>query len=428
MALSYVQASGNGATTNFAVPFSYLDQTHVHVYISDVETLAFTWVNAGTIQITPAPPSGTNNVEIRRQTPRNVALVDYNNGSVLFDTDLDTANLQSLFIAQEYFEQAENLFPSGHTLDSHTDATPGSSVAKGTMRVYDENSKWNAVTPPTTGGLLIGDTADTKGVRWLAQGTNGYQLEVDTGAAGGLAWKTSLRSLLTTVGDMIYASANNIASRLGIGTSGQVLMVSGGVPAWGTLFTTGDAKLTFKTTADSGWVMMNDGSIGNASSGATTRANADTWSLYELLWNNVSNSWAPVSGGRGATAALDYAANKTLTLPKTLGRALCGAGAGAGLSSRALGETLGSQDAVLIAHNHTLTDPGHSHTERVSDAAYGGSNTSVSRANVDTTGSTASVLATASATTGITLASAGSGTGVGANMQPSTFVNVMIKL
>ena len=39
-------------------------------------------------------------------------------------------------------------------------------------------------------------------------------------------------SLLTTTGDTIYASGANTPARLGIGSSGQVLTVSGGVPAW----------------------------------------------------------------------------------------------------------------------------------------------------------------------------------------------------
>jgi hypothetical protein len=39
-------------------------------------------------------------------------------------------------------------------------------------------------------------------------------------------------SLLTTTGDTIYASGANTPARLGIGTTGQVLTVSGGVPTW----------------------------------------------------------------------------------------------------------------------------------------------------------------------------------------------------
>lgn len=40
----------------------------------------------------------------------------------------------------------------------------------------------------------------------------------------------------TTLGDIAYSSATaNTNTRLGIGTSGQVLTVTGGVPAWGTI-------------------------------------------------------------------------------------------------------------------------------------------------------------------------------------------------
>jgi hypothetical protein len=42
------------------------------------------------------------------------------------------------------------------------------------------------------------------------------------------------KSLTTTTGDTIYASGANTPARLGIGTAGQVLTVSGGVPAWAT--------------------------------------------------------------------------------------------------------------------------------------------------------------------------------------------------
>lgn len=37
---------------------------------------------------------------------------------------------------------------------------------------------------------------------------------------------------MTTTGDLIYESATNVASRLSIGTNGQVLTVSGGIPSW----------------------------------------------------------------------------------------------------------------------------------------------------------------------------------------------------
>lgn len=41
-------------------------------------------------------------------------------------------------------------------------------------------------------------------------------------------------ALLTTTGDTIYASSASTPARLGIGSTGQVLTVSGGVPVWAT--------------------------------------------------------------------------------------------------------------------------------------------------------------------------------------------------
>src|SRR3990167_7582697 len=122
-------------------------------------------------------------------------------------------------------------------------------------------------------------------------------------------------------------------------------------------FTTGDVKLSIKTVADLGWVLMDDKTIGNAASGATGRANADTVDLFTLLWTNTADAECPVSTGRGASAAADYAANKTIQLPLMLGRALACYGSGAGLTARVLAKTLGEETHVITeaesyAHTH----------------------------------------------------------------------------
>lgn len=115
-------------------------------------------------------------------------------------------------------------------------------------------------------------------------------------------------------------------------------------------FSTGDIKLTLKTTADSGWVLMNDGSIGSSASSATTRASDDTEDLFTLIWTNITDTWAPVSTGRGGSASADFAANKTITLPKTLGRALAGYGVGTVVAS-------GTDSDVDIGAANSFTVP-----------------------------------------------------------------------
>jgi hypothetical protein len=106
---------------------------------------------------------------------------------------------------------------------------------------------------------------------------------------------------------------------------------------------TGDVKISlagkiFSTTYQSpGYVAMNDGTIGNASSNATARKNIDTWPLYRLLWDTFSfanigtantlaqlfdSTGAPVA--YGVTAIADFNANKAISLTKQLGRTLIG--------------------------------------------------------------------------------------------------------
>ncbi len=56
------------------------------------------------------------------------------------------------------------------------------------------------------------------------------------------------KSTLTTTGDIYYASSANTPARLGIGSTDQVLKVSGGVPAWATPASSGSMTLLSTTT------------------------------------------------------------------------------------------------------------------------------------------------------------------------------------
>ena len=85
------------------------------------------------------------------------------------------------------------------------------------------------------------------------------------------------------------------------------------------VFQTGDVMWLDVQGTRTGWVRDNGRTLGSASSGATERANADTEALYTFLWNTFSNTICPVSTGRGANAAADFAANKTITLPDKRG-------------------------------------------------------------------------------------------------------------
>lgn len=174
---------------------------------------------------------------------------------------------------------------------------------------------------------------------------------------------------------------------------------------------TGDIRIGYSTTAPRGWLTMNEGSIGNVNSGATRRAASDTFQLYKLLWDSVSDTYAPVSGGRGANAITDFLADKRLTFPRVPGRALAFAGSGTGLTARSLGEYLGTETIAIAdmpAHNH----PG-SVLSPASVGTFGGGG--------------GEAYSHAGATMPLTIASQG-GSAADGKMQPTAFFNVYIKL
>jgi microcystin-dependent protein len=202
-----------------------------------------------------------------------------------------------------------------------------------------------------------------------------------------------------------------------------------------TSWTTGDVKQTLKTVADSGWVMMNDGTIGDGSSGALTRANPDTQALFTLLWNNVADAFCilyaggtTTPSGRGASAAADWAAHRHIALPKALGRVFAHAGWGSGLNNYALASYWGEETHALTlneipGHAHTFSVPAHAHT--VPYLSGGAAGASGGDRTYPLWGG-----GVASSAAGAYAANSGAAGGGAAhfNIQPTTYVNVMIKL
>jgi hypothetical protein len=141
------------------------------------------------------------------------------------------------------------------------------------------------------------------------------------------------KTLTTTTGDIIYASAANTPARLGIGTTDQILKVSGGVPVWATpasasptsasarvttgqssssttyadlatagpavTVTTGTKAMVIvgaRVQASPGW----NGNMSYAVSGATTVAANDEWSI--MSFDNYSQQFSFASTQVSLTA------------------------------------------------------------------------------------------------------------------------------
>lgn len=130
------------------------------------------------------------------------------------------------------------------------------------------------------------------------------------------------RVRVTTSGGVILFDQTTLPI---IGPSGGGGGGGGGTPVDPyALWQTGDLKPRYGTGVHPGWERCNGRTIGDATSGATGRANADTQALFEYLWAAVPDSILAVNGGRGASAAADYTAHKTIQLPDFRGRTIAG--------------------------------------------------------------------------------------------------------
>ena len=181
------------------------------------------------------------------------------------------------------------------------------------------SAAFNALSPITTAGdLILGD--GTNSATRLAIGANGYVLTSNGTTA---SWQAAASSGVTTIsfgstgltpstatsgavtvagtlaaanggtgqssyttGDLLYASGASAISKLGIGSSGQVLTVSGGNPAWA------------------------------AATGGATGGGSD-----QIFWNNgqtVNTSYSiPSSTNAGTFGPVTIGASATVTIPSS---------------------------------------------------------------------------------------------------------------
>lgn len=103
-------------------------------------------------------------------------------------------------------------------------------------------------------------------------------------------------------------------------------------------------------SAPDGYLLLRGGTIGDGTSGASVFANPLMEDLFLLLWNSFADSEAPVSGGRGVSAADDWSAHKTIQLPDSRQRFILGK------ATSGTGTTLGGTGGT-IDHVHTVDPP-----------------------------------------------------------------------
>ena len=145
-AASFTNHTGNGSTANFSISFSYISSNEIDVFVGGVlKTIGTHYtVSGSTITFTSGNiPSNGTSIKFQRDTDISVKKVDFIDGSVLTEKDLDTNSDQILFGLQEFVDIVNNdLFKR-----DGTQTLTGSIVFEGSSD--DANETTLSVTNPT---------------------------------------------------------------------------------------------------------------------------------------------------------------------------------------------------------------------------------------------------------------------------------------
>ena len=161
---------------------------------------------------------------------------------------------------------------------------------------------------------VFGQAVDTS-LADLLGGTTGQVLAKASATDMDFVWTTDAAGMtnpMTTTGDTIYSSSGSTPARLGIGTTGQVLAVSGGIPAWTTPAAGGKVlqvvNATYGTQAGSTSTTYADTGLT-----ATITPTSATSKILVIVdqsgvgkWNG--SNFVFVRLNRGATALLEFSA------------------------------------------------------------------------------------------------------------------------
>lgn len=365
---SRVQENGNGVKTAFTFTFKTLAAADLEVYkvdtvtgISTLQTITTNYTvvlntvtDGGTVTYVVAPTGTEQSLIIRVMTIDQQT--DIPTASNIPEIALEDAYDKSIMISQQIQEQVDRslVLDVGSTASGITVPAP----------VADKALIWNSA----------GDN--------LTNSTDDYEDQAANAAA-------SAAAALVSEGNAATSATNAATSETNAATSATDAAASAAGVNLPSIISGDATKILEVNTAETGYQLIArkihiyagfhatafafelplDGSSVAKTSGGTF--NGDEFeAVYTYLYDNLADAQAPVSTGRGANAAADFAANKNLTLPDYRDHALLGvsaggsittAGATAGASTVASTGSVGTSGSTAItiaqmpAHDHTVS-------------------------------------------------------------------------
>jgi hypothetical protein len=312
VAYSYVTYTGTGSLTNFTFPFQYLDKNNISVTV-DGNPASFTWLNDSTITVSPAPAVDTK-VVIGRQTEKSTLLVDFNDGSVLTEKDLDTANRQVFFMTQESLDNsAQSLEEFNQFVTQAGDYAESAYTYERLAYDHKENASDSADAAEISKNL-----AGTYANQALTASAN-VQSQVNaadasaTAAAGSATAAATSATAAASSASSVAANAATATTKAAEAASSATAAASSASAAAGSASTASTGATTATTQASNASTSATNAaaSAANASSSATAAASSASSASSSATSASASATTATSQASAAASSATASAASAT---------------------------------------------------------------------------------------------------------------------
>jgi hypothetical protein len=221
-ALSYITYTGTGSQRVFTFPFPYMSASDIYVFVNGI-SVPYTYVNGSTISCALAPFAGSS-VQIRRITQKEVTPVNFADGSVLLESDLDTLSTYTLYVAQEGSELDTRITNMENTIFGLGGGIPGT-VYNETFTGDGEQTSFNMTAAPSSSAnveIHIGGayqnhdtfTVNGKLLSFTEAPPAGVVVEVMISVARDLGKITANNALFTPAGGLTSTNVQSVITEV----------------------------------------------------------------------------------------------------------------------------------------------------------------------------------------------------------------------
>lgn len=278
---SFVQYTADGLTAAFSITFGYISVEHVAATVDGVEDGSAV-ISGGTTMTLSSTPTSGQVVELRRTTPT-TPIVDFSDASVLTESDLDTNQLQFLYIAEEQIDKANT------ALNLASDAT-FDAESKRIKNVADPTAAQDAVTLNYLNTTYVA-TLDAKVTSAQAAQTAAETAETNAGtsetnaASSASAASTSASNASTSASNAATSASNASTSETNAAASAASAATSAAQAEGQLSYTAKSSSFTISDTADAfqGRFGVTAGAAIDISlDGAYTPADGDWFEIWDI--------------------------------------------------------------------------------------------------------------------------------------------------